>query len=371
MNMKRYLKVLPAVAALLLTAACSSSEDIETIEAPQPSKGRIIHFTAKVNNGDATRATLAENYYNFESGDKLYVWGENISGELTMTDYGTTSSQFAGNLTYTGEGDPGQIDLNAVVKGPSDQIIGTLTVFAGNDFKPTYTGLATDKTDAVKKFSYLTTSGSCDFSLDNNPTCYFDYLEQQSAFVSFDITLEDGTAAGVDIPVTVKSGNGDTRTGSVTTVSESGAVKAKFTAAFAGGTTTLSGATIKLGDRAYIDFGGSRTLDANKNYTVTKTYRYKMTISLGGETRERGYGSYPTISLADVISAKAQYKHYVSLISDCEYESGDDIIDVSGTASNLVLTVKGTGTCNMNVIVLNGAMSIPVTFTITDLKPEP
>ena len=38
MELKRYLKALPAVAALLLTASCSSDNNNEIVEAPQPAQ---------------------------------------------------------------------------------------------------------------------------------------------------------------------------------------------------------------------------------------------------------------------------------------------------------------------------------------------
>ena len=277
MDMKKYMKTLPAVAALLLTAACSN-EDIETIDTPQPSKERIIHFTANVDNGAGTRATLDGTSYNFQSGDKLYVWGTNISGELTTTNSGT-SATFTGDLTYTGASEPGLITLNAVVKGPSDQILGSFAEFKARGYVPSYTtGLASNKKDAVEKFSYLTASANCNLSVDN-PSCDFGEPKQQSTFISFDITLEDGTAVDESIDVTIKNGGSVVRSGSVTTEND-GDVVARFTAAFPGG-TALSGATVTLGTRDAISFASSNpTLNANRNYTVTKSYgNYKMTVS--------------------------------------------------------------------------------------------
>lgn len=349
MDMKKYMKALPAVAALLLTAACSS-DDFETIETPKPAKERIIHFTANVDNGVGTRATLDGNTYNFESGDKLYVWGENISGELTTTGFGT-SAIFTGDLTYTGDSEPGEITLNAVVKGVKDQILGTFAEFKANGYNPSYTtGLATDKKDAVEKFSYLLSSNNyCDFS-QPKPSCYFEPY-QQSAFISFNITLEDGTAADVDVPVTVSSGNGDTRTGTVETVSENGAIKAKFTAAFAGGTTTLSGATVKLGTRDAISFASSNpTLYANKNYTVMKSYgNYKLTVSVYGQEQSSTFKILPHEYTPTVEQLLTGLGCTDVNITGCTYQSGDDIITVTeaGGAHKLKATEKGEGTYNV------------------------
>ncbi len=371
MEIRKYMKTLPLVAAMLLIASCSS-EDSEITEAPQVAKTILIPYEATVSSGSQTRATLVGDYYKFQSGDKLFVYDDNnkISGELTLTSVNEyNEAVFEGTLTYTtNSGDPAtpanDLSLNAVLKGENDKLLPS-TVGEYKSSGANYsTAIGSSLTDAVEKYSFFK---------DDSPygDKSFTSLMQWSTFVSFAITLEDGTAADEDITVTVNNGGSAVCSGNVKTVDEGGAIKAKFTAALPGG-TTLSGATVKLGSRAQIDFGRSRTLDANKNYTVTKTYRYKMSISIQGQDpKERGYGSLPTISLADVISARPEYATYVKMISGCEFASGDNIIDVTGEAPDLVLTANGTGTCNMNVKAGGGLVTIPVTFIITDLKSEP
>lgn len=369
MDMKRYMKALPAVAALLLTAACSSNEDVETVETPQPAKERIIHIAAKVNNENATRATLDDhNYHNFETDDKLYVWGTNISGVLTMDSYGTTSSDFSGDLTYTGDEPTGTITLNAVVKGPSDQILGSFAEFKAREFVPSYTtGYASNIKDAVEKFSYFTTVGDCNFSIAE-PFCDFDFLAQQSAFISFDITLEDGTTAGQTFTATINNGGSAVRSEDVTTVNESGAIKAQFTAAFPGGTITLSGAKVKLGDRDAISFASSNpTLYAQTNYKVTKSYgNYKMTVSatiLGTplskdfEFKELSHEFSKTIEeMLNELSGMPLS------ITACSKSLGDDIIKITETAGVHKLRATGKGSCVYNVTI--SGTEIPVTFTV-------
>lgn len=368
MDMKKYMKALPAVAALLLTAACSN-DDFETIDTPQPAKERIIHFAANVDNSTGTRATLNGSGYTLQEGDKLYVWGTNISGELTMTKYYGTSADFAGDLTYTGD-KPGVIDLHAVVKGVNDQILGTLDEFKARGYVPSYTnGIASDKTDAVEKCSFLTsTHYNCDLSVAN-PSCIFG-PSQESAFISFDITLEDGTAANEDITVTVNNGGSAVCSGNVKTVDEGGAIKAQFTAALPGG-TKLSGATVKLGSRAQIDFGGSRTLDANKNYTVNKTYRYKLAISgeYSGQSfsSERGYATLPvTMTLSKVLSIKPELAPIASMIQNCE-SSNSDIVEVTGSKPNFTFNAKAEGNCTVTLSLLLG--SVDLNFVVQDLQP--
>ena len=384
MDMKKYMKALPAVAALLLTAACSS-DDFETIETPKPAKERIIHFTANVDNGVGTRATLDGNTYNFESGDKLYVWGENISGELTTTGFGT-SAIFTGDLTYTGDSEPGEITLNAVVKGVKDQILGTFAEFKANGYNPSYTtGLATDKKDAVEKFSYLLSSNNyCDFS-QPKPSCYFEPY-QQSAFISFNITLEDGTAEGENITVTVNNGGSAVCSGSVKTVKVGDAIKAQFTAAFPD-ETTLSGATVKLGDRDAISFASSNpTLYANRNYTVTKTYgNYKMTVTASGQNH---YSTFKVLSheYSKTIEEILQDLSFTDVsITGCTFKSGDEIITVTeaGGAHKLKATAKGEGIYNVTgsakIVMPNPitgktmeleALPLDITFKVEDNPGE-
>ena len=68
----------------------------------------VIHYTATVGEGDETRATLnGDKKYEFQTGDKLVILGENISGDLTLTTgAGTASATFSGDLTYNGSGTP-------------------------------------------------------------------------------------------------------------------------------------------------------------------------------------------------------------------------------------------------------------------------
>lgn len=369
--MKKYMKALPAVAALLLTAACSN-DDFETIDTPQPAKERIIHFAANVDNSTGTRATLNGSGYTLQEGDKLYVWGTNISGELTMTKYYGTSADFAGDLTYTGD-KPEVIDLHAVVKGVNDQVLGTLDEFKARGYVPSYTnGIASDKTDAVEKCSFLTsTHYNCDLSVAN-PSCIFG-PSQESAFISFDITLEDGTAANEDITVTVNNNSSAVCSGSVKTVKVGDAIKAQFTAAFPGG-TQLSGATVTLGTRDAISFASSNsTLFPNNKYSVTKSYgNYKLTVSatILGQPKNTD-SSFKVLSHKFSKTVEGMLKElagYDVTITACEKSSGDDIITITDTGSGHELKATGKGSCVYNVTIMG--LSIPVTFTVENISVE-
>ena len=312
----------------------------------------------------------------------MYVWGNNISGELTMESYMGTSADFAGNLYYTGEGEPGITTLYAVVKGVNDLGLGTFEQFKEREYNSSYTGIATDITDAVKKFSYLSCeAANCDLS-DESPYCDFSDIIQRSAFVSFDITLEDGTAAGVDIPVTVSSGSGEniiTRTGTVETKEVSGAIKVQFTAAYPSG-TTLSNATVTLGTRDAISFASSNpTLAPNKNYTVTKTYtRYKITASMNGEeimSRSNKILGYET-TLQELISKLPNpYNLMGNYVSNCVKKGNGTSVSVTPIANinpmDYTFTVEGEGDTDFTITITNViSQSFDITIGVSKMTPQ-
>jgi hypothetical protein len=263
MKTNKHFLWLPVMAALLLCTSCSS-DDAETSvpTAPAAPEGTIIHYVATVGDDGVTRATLnSSKQYEFESGDQLVITGTNISGTLTIQagDVGkTTGATFEGDLTYTGSGTPADdLELQAVLVSTSDAM--TSLTYASATY-PT-TAIASTLAEAVQKYSHLTAT-----------TTYAAksfLLQQQTAFLNFTVTLTDGTTASTALDITIKNGGSAVRTGSVTTVDDSG-IKAKFVAAMAPG-TTMSSATFQLGTKSAVSFGGTTTLAANKIYNISKT----------------------------------------------------------------------------------------------------
>ena len=337
MDIKKYLKAMPVVAALLFTASCSNEDD-EINEAPQPAQRvRIIHYEATVNNGNQTRATLiGDNKYVFETGDKLYVWGDNISGELTLTRGAGDNSDavFSGDLTYTpGNSDPDtpkdNLGLKAVIVSPNDKIFGTLEEFKARNFEPSYTlsastPYASSRAEAVQRFSYF--KASSNYSEKSFEFC----ASQNSTFLSFDITLEDGTAAGTTIPVIISNDGTEISKGSVTTVKEGEAIKAKFVAGILG-YIRANNAIVTLDNRDAISFGGTEWLDVNKIYNVTRTYtRYKITAS--GTVPAIGYQEQVVDNKAKGYSTKLQemltalgFSALGALVSNCSIKEGTNV----------------------------------------------
>ena len=263
MNTKNIFRAALSMTAALMMTACSS-DDINKVT-PQ-GEGKIIPFEATVNGGALTRATVDDDNktLKFATGDKLYVTGTNISGVLDIqTGTGTASATFSGDLTYTGSGSPAaDLALTATLVS-AQQTVGTeVSVDGAGAVTVNYptTAYCDDVSTAVQKYSNLTgtsTYGAKSFS-----------LTQQTAFLNFVITFEDGTTTGTELSAVVSNGGSAICTANVTTVTESTNVVAKFVLPVASG-TTLSSANVKMGTKEAISFGASQTL-TGKVYNVTK-----------------------------------------------------------------------------------------------------
>ena len=270
-------------AALSMTAAfvmTACSNDDNANESPvQQNAAKTIPYTVTVNGGEGgatTRATVADdpsdatNYHKtlyFAAGDKLYITGTNIKGVLNIqTGMGeTTGATFSGNLIYSGSGTPdSDLSLTATLvsaqQTDGSEVTINSTTGAVTVKYPT-NAYCTSVNDAVQKYSNLT--GTSTYSAKSFS------LAQQTAFLNFEITFEDGTATGTALPAVVNNNSSDICTANVTTTTESTKVVAKFVLPVAKG-TTLSSAKVTMGTKAAISFGASQVLDG-KVYNVKKT----------------------------------------------------------------------------------------------------
>lgn len=363
MDIKRYLMVLPAVAVMLF-AACTNDNN-EIVEELQPAQPRIVPFEATVSTGNQTRATLDYfNSYVFETGDKLYVWGDKISGELTLEGTGGSNfGTFKGSLTMEA-GCASNPTLYAVVKSTKDEILGTLAEFKARGYEPSYTAtIASSDAEAIQKYSYL--KAESDYE-----TKSFDFgNKQNSALLSFEVTLEDGTAAEAPVNVSIKNGGSVVRSGSVTTVNDGGVIKAKFTAGFPTGAsgTTLSSATIKLDDRTEIPFGGTKTLEADKIYQVIKTYtRYTITASAMSKSQSSSNKAMGYTTTLQTLLANMGLSAYAGMVSSCTKTSGTSInlTDLGGTPHDFQFELVGEGESTFS---MNGMLTI--TISVAKMTP--
>lgn len=321
---------LSMTAALVMTAC--SNDDNDMTEAPvAPSTSKTIPYTVTVGGDEATtRATVDGNNktLRFATGDKLYITGTNIQGVLDLQDGGageTSNVTFSGDLTYSGEGSPAaDLSLTATLVGSSN--VG-VQISDGQVTGMTYptSAYCTSVNDAVEKYSNLTgtsTYGARAFT-----------LTQQTAFLNFVITFEDGTTAGTELTAVVNNNSSNICTANVTTTTESTKVVAKFVLPVAA-STTLSSANVTMGSKAAISFGASQVLDG-KVYNVKKTQAaatagHALSASVVGEI----VGSD---GLAYALSYKGNLPTGVSAAGMVAYKSGSNglVIALADEASEM------------------------------------
>ena len=255
---------LSMTAALVMTA-CSNDDNAN--ESPvQQSTVKTIPYSVTVNEGATTRATVESDNktLKFADGDKLYISGTDIQGVLDIqTGTGTTFSTFSGVLTYSGSGTPASdLSLTATLVSAQQNVGTEVSVDAAGAVTVNYptTSYCGDVAEAVQKYSNLTgtsTYGMKSFS-----------LTQQTAFLNFVITFEDGTTTGTGLSAVVSNNSTAICTANVTTTTESEKVVAKFVLPVASG-TTLSSATVTMGSKAALNITNA-TL-TGKVYNVRKT----------------------------------------------------------------------------------------------------
>ena len=259
MKTKEVLWVALSMTVALVMTACSNDDNNMTESPVAPSTSKTIPYTVTVNDGATTRATVGDDNrtLKFATGDKLYITGTNIHGLLELQDGDenkASGATFSGNLEYTGGGTPADdLSLTATLVS-AQQTVGTqVSVNAAGAVTVNYpsTAYCTSINDAVQKYSNLTgtsTYGAKSFT-----------LTQQTAFLNFVITFEDGTATATALTAVINNNSADICTANVTTTTESEKVVAKFVLPVAKG-TTLSSATVKIGDKTALAFT-DKTLD--------------------------------------------------------------------------------------------------------------
>lgn len=292
--------ILPMMTAILAVAACNKNE-------AQPDPVQKIPYTVNVGSGDpATRATVdADNKtLRFAEGDKLYVTGVDISGVLDIqSGQGTASATFSGELTYRGAGSPADnLALDAtLVSNQQESGVQVLINSTTKAVQVQYPDNAycTSVNDAVQQYSCLTgtsTYASKSFS-----------LTQQSAFLNFEITFADGTAAGETLPAVVSNNGAAICTANVTTVAESEKVVARFVLPLT--KDVLRDATVKLGSKAVIAINTELVALDARVYNVKRTQQLKTIAEIQAEDLHKLIGAdgkiYETQAIATKLGATA------------------------------------------------------------------
>jgi len=262
----RIMKYLIGLGAFLIIVACGKEPD-ELV----PQTGVTIPYRATVSEGMGTRAGLnGSQEYIFSEGDQLYVFakvGEAVAmyGLLDLkSGSGQKTATFEGKLTCVDAFVPMEdTPLSAVLVSADALSSGFYTFTASGLLQgPTYptNAFATSFADAVSKYGVFTAScsyGESDFKLN-----------QQSAFLIFNIEL-DSTAPAV-VSATIDSKTGDSRTADVPVATRADMKKvASFVSAYPASTAFTNG-TITVNGEEYEKKINAASLEANKYYYVTR-----------------------------------------------------------------------------------------------------
>jgi len=280
MKTKNILWAALSMTAALVMTACSNDDNMtqapETPNTPEAPTAVTIPYTVTVNDGGTTRATVDSDNktLRFATGDKLYITGTNVKGVLEIqTGVGETSgATFSGELSYSGSGTPADdLSLTATLMSAQQSVGNEVSVDAAGAVTVNYptTAYCTDVNDAVEKYSNLT--GISTYSAKSFT------LTQQTAFLNFVVTFEDGTTTGTELSAVVSNSGSAIATASVTTTTEDTKIVAKFVLPVASN-TTLSSAAVKMSEKYAIPFGASQIL-AGKVYNVKRTQSQYQPLS--------------------------------------------------------------------------------------------
>lgn len=298
MKTKKLLWAALSMTAALMMTACSS-DDNDTTEAPvAPSTTKTIPYTVTVGGDEATtRASVDSDNktLRFATGDKLYIWGENIQGVLDITDGvgSTDNATFSGELTYSGSGTPAaNLELEANLVSAQQREGGQINIDEYGDVwvNTADANFCSSVSDAVQKYSWLTgtsTYGARAFT-----------LTQQAAFLNFEITID--ADLGEEVYAEVYDDDALLEGGFVPIVDDGGVKKAKFVLPVLAG-TILSNATVKIGDADPIPFGTGEMKLKAKVYNVKGTVKPTLADALkeGSTVTVYFYHQYSTVGDPD------------------------------------------------------------------------
>ena len=270
MDMKRTIRFIWA-AAICLLSACTATDLVTpqqtAVEDDVTNTKKSVLIRVRVTDNPVTKVTVEpvaqkssvnQYHYKFEDNDVLVIKAvdserSDISGELK---YEGEDLGFSGELTYEGSLDNVELSAhldNGFTGDYSSAVEATIekAVHSFSDFSTTFY-YAQTKADAAKEVSVQ--------------------LEQASTFVIFALTLADDDALDGDYSMSISDENHTgLTTGSVTVKDGS----ARFVVAYKGG-QELDKASVTLSKndvdrKAFFCSKGKTTLEANKNYTVTRT----------------------------------------------------------------------------------------------------
>ena len=346
---------LSMTAALVMTACTSEDNTVET-PAAQLAEVKTIPYSVTVGQGgDATtRATVESDMktLKFATGDQLYISSDSrtdLKGTLTLKagDEGKSNgATFEGSITYTGDAPEGTTEIKATLVGSSN--VG-VQITDGKVTGVSYPSDAycDDVAEAVQKYSNLT--GTSTYSSKSFT------LTQQTAFLNFEITFVDGTAENTTFSTVVNNNSTDICTANVKTKKDGEKVVAKFVLPVASG-TTLSSATVKMGDKAALAITNA-TL-TGKVYNVKKTPVSSVAIN-NAPTEALFVNSKGTLT-ATVLPDNATDKTVTWSSSDPDYVSIN-----ATTGEYVVMGKKGYGSATITATAGGKTATCIITGKVT------
>lgn len=364
---------LSMTAALVMTACSNDDNTVETPTAQQAIVKTIPYSVTVGQGGDATtRATVESNLktLKFATGDQLYISSDSrtdLKGTLTLKagDEGKSNgATFEGSITYTGDAPEGTTEIKATLVGSSN--VG-VQITDGKVTGVSYPSDAycDDVAEAVQKYSNLT--GTSTYSSKSFK------LSQQTAFLNFEITFVDGTAENTTLSTVVNNNSTDICTANVKTKKDGEKVVAKFVLPVASG-TTLSSATVKMGDKEAISFGASQTL-TGKVYNVKKTRDIPVSsVAINNAPTEALFVNSKGTLTATVLPDNATDKTVTWSSSDPDYvsinaTSGEyEVMGKKGYGSATITATAGgkTATCTITGKVTYTSLSVGTVLHVGD-----
>ena len=280
MKTRKFLWALLPVAAVLLMTACGGDDTDDVTPTPTPNPVtpgtenvvKSVPYTVTVNTGNVTRTTVDNDdiTLRFEATDKLYVQSNDgkVYGCLTLiSGANETSAMFGGTINYTGSKPATTDQLTATLVGEENLLVTT----ADGKVEPvTYSNdvVCASMEDAVKKYSWIsgeTTYGTAAFT-----------LAQKTAFMKFNVTIQDGTGPNEEVPVKITLGT-DTYDFTRTTTGSQFDAEISFVLPLAAGTEIAGDASMCVAnvseddESILIGTGSTVTLVGGKVYPVTRT----------------------------------------------------------------------------------------------------
>ena len=311
MKTRKFLWALLPVAAVLLMTACGGDDADDVTPTPTPNPVtpgtenvvKSVPYTVTVNTGNVTRTSVDNDdiTLRFEEKDKLYVQNSDgtVYGCLTLkSGAGETSATFGGTINYTGSTPPdADTQLTATLVGEGNELV---TIDTDGKVQPvTYSNedVCASMEEAVKKYSWIsgeTTYGTAAFT-----------LAQKTAFMKFNVTIQDGTAGDKEVPVKITLGTDNYEFTKTTTGSQFDA-EISFVLPLAAGTEIAGDASMCVAnvgeddESILIGTGSTVTLVGGKVYPVTHTKDFVRLWANGplwstrniGATNVTDYGDY-------------------------------------------------------------------------------